>query len=183
MRIKGLKNLSIGKTKDKEEEDKTGANDTTATQITEMGENIDGRTEDLEVAAQELQELSDKEESEGTPQGPHGPIGELSVEPEGDEADLGLSVEANVSDQLEENKEEVQLVDLGTETNATPETETENEIKPDGGEDSFDNLFSDEEKEENPLENLINSLPDVTAQELLDDLNEIHGIIKEWQRH
>jgi len=86
MRIKGLKNFSIGKTKDKEG-DKTVAKDTTATQITEMEEHINGRTRDLEAAAQEQQGLSDKGDSEDTPQRPHGPIGELLVEPEGDEAE------------------------------------------------------------------------------------------------
>jgi hypothetical protein len=47
--------------------------------------------------------------------------------------------------------------------------------------DSLNNLFSSEEEEENPLASLINSLPDVTVQELLDDLAEIHRIINEWK--
>jgi hypothetical protein len=72
------------------------------------------------------------------------------------------------------------------EVSAAPEKpdETEKEIKPDAdlGDDSLNNLFSDQEEEENPLANLINSLPDVTAGELMDDLKEIKGIIKEWQK-
>ncbi|OGO32405.1 MAG: hypothetical protein A2Z29_02340 [Chloroflexi bacterium RBG_16_56_11] len=48
--------------------------------------------------------------------------------------------------------------------------------------ESLSNLFSSEETEVNPLANLINSLPDVTARELMDDLNEIQQIIKEWQK-
>ena len=45
--------------------------------------------------------------------------------------------------------------------------------------DSLNNLFSQDEEEENLLANLINSLPEVTAQELLDDLQEINEIIRE----
>ncbi len=47
--------------------------------------------------------------------------------------------------------------------------------------DSLGSLFNQNEEETNPLANLINSLPDVTVGELIDDLNEIKRIIKEWQ--
>ena len=58
--------------------------------------------------------------------------------------------------------------------------EEKKEEKPDD-DDSLNNLFSNDEEEENPLASLINSLPDVTARELMDDLAEIHRIIKEWR--
>ena len=58
--------------------------------------------------------------------------------------------------------------------------EEKKEAKPDDA-DSLNNLFSSEEEEENPLAGLINSLPDVTARELMDDLAEIQRIIKEWK--
>ena len=45
----------------------------------------------------------------------------------------------------------------------------------------LNSLFSMNEEEENPLAALINSLPDVTVRELMDDLDEIHRIIKEWK--
>jgi len=45
----------------------------------------------------------------------------------------------------------------------------------------LNSLFSTDDEEENPLAALINSLPDVTARELMDDLDEIHRIIKEWK--
>jgi len=48
--------------------------------------------------------------------------------------------------------------------------------------DSLKDLFGNAEEEANPLANLINSLPEVTAEELMEDLNEIKGIIKEWQQ-
>jgi hypothetical protein len=43
-------------------------------------------------------------------------------------------------------------------------------------------LFIDDEEEENPLANLIKSLPDYTTQEIVEDLKEIKRIIHEWQR-
>ncbi len=65
---------------------------------------------------------------------------------------------------------------------ATVTAEAENEPKPEDDSDSFNSLFSDEEEEANPLANLINSLPDVTAQELFDELKEIKEIILERQK-
>jgi hypothetical protein len=48
--------------------------------------------------------------------------------------------------------------------------------------DSLNKLFSSDEEEENPLANLIRSMPDVTTEELLEDLNELKEIIREWQQ-
>jgi len=48
--------------------------------------------------------------------------------------------------------------------------------------DDFSSLFSEQEEEVNPLANLISSLPEVSAQELLDELEEIKGIIRERQQ-
>ncbi len=47
---------------------------------------------------------------------------------------------------------------------------------------SIGNIFNDLEDETNPLSNLIKSLPDVAATELIDDLKEINDIIKDWQK-
>ena len=59
---------------------------------------------------------------------------------------------------------------------AKAEAATKPEVKPNPTDpitdDSISDLFSHEEEEVNPLVNLINSLPDVTAQELIDDLKE-----------
>jgi len=65
---------------------------------------------------------------------------------------------------------------------ASTQTEAKSEPKPADDNDSFNNLFSNEEEEANPLANLINALPDVTAQELFDDLKEIKEIILERQK-
>jgi len=78
---------------------------------------------------------------------------------------------------------------IGSETkkespkDAKPEVkaETKPEVKPEENGDSLGKLFNQNEEEANPLANLINSLPDVTTQELIDDIKEIKHIIKEWQ--
>jgi len=151
-------------------------------------------------------------EGEDIPAGPHAPLDELSIEPEDKlaevddyEPDLGEPGEAikvveviggdspkpegesdiKVEDiggdsPKPEGESDVKVEDIGGDS-PKPEGETEAKVEDLGG-DSINNLFSDEEDEENPLANLIKSLPDVTANELLDDLNEIQGIIKEWQK-
>ena len=178
MRLKGFR---IGKSKEKPEKDGAETEGTTAEQIVEMEEKINGRTKNLEETAQELQgpsgESATPEEGENTPAGPHGPLDELSIEPEDKLAEVD-DVEAGVP---EEEGEEIKVVEVSTGSVAPPEGEKEAKVADIDG-DSINNLFSDEDEEENPLANLIISLPDVTAGELIDDLNEIKGIIKEWQR-
>lgn len=181
MRFKGIK---IGKSKEEPKEETIETNETTVTQIAEMEDQMNNKTKDLEETSQQLQELSEtvngSEETEAateddTPK-PHGPLSELEVEP-GD--DLAYD-DINVDTQPEDAGEDVQLVEVGAESDAP--TETPQEPKLEDADDSLKNLFSDDEEEVNPLANLINSLPDVTAQELVDDLNEIQEIIKEWQK-
>ena len=48
---------------------------------------------------------------------------------------------------------------------------------------SINSIFTNVEEEENPLSNLIKTLPDVAATELMDDLKEISDIIKDWKKH
>ena len=180
MRFKGFK---IGRSKDKDEKDAAKAEDNTAEQIVEMEEKISGRTKNLEETAQQLQELSDEadnsEEDKEVSAGPHRPLNELSIEPEDKLAEID-DVGAG-TDVPEEEGEEIKVVEVSTES--APPPEGEKEVSLDNGDgDSINNLFSDDEEEENPLANLVKSLPDVTAQELVDDLDEIKGIIKEWQR-
>ena len=47
---------------------------------------------------------------------------------------------------------------------------------------SLSGIFSEDEEEENPLANLIKSMPEYTTQEIVEDLNEIQRIIHEWRR-
>ena len=111
---------------------------------------------------------------------------------------MDILAAAPESDESEEGEEKVKLVEVSV-VRVTPpikasqvklaeaitvpakSPEKEKEIKLDDNNDSLGNLFSNNDEEVNPLANLINALPDVTAQELIDDLKEIKRIIKEWQ--
>ena len=193
MRFKALK---LGKNKEESEEELIETNETTVTQITEMEEQINNKTKDLEETTSKLQELSDTvnetDDDEEKPK-PHGPLSELSVEPEDKMMDIDMDINADASP-LEGTGDDINLVEVGSEPTAPaepkaetatePEVSTEDnpEISLEDDDDSFNNLFSSDEEEVNPLANLISSLPDVTAQELADDLKEIKEIIQEWQK-
>jgi len=194
MRLKDLKNISKGKFKDKKGEAEDSIAEIGNNSVSEMEEHMNERTKDLEAMTKRLKELS-KDTNENAAIGPHGPIGELSVEDLRPDADSELGGDSNII--LEDENEEVKIVEIGTitsdspaatTTKASPEPEPASQpsaasgINLEDDSDSLKNLFSDDEEEENPLEKLINSLPDVSAQELLDDLNEIKGIIKDWQQ-
>ena len=187
-----FKSFKIGIIKEKPDgEDTAEADDTSAVQITETEEPLNNKDEDLQETEQPSGELADTandpEKHEDTPPRPHGPLGELLVEPEDDltydDTDVGTL--------LDDADEEVKVVKIGAESTAPAEepkvveagagadAPAEAEIETS---DSLSNLFDDEDEEENPLAALINSLPDVTTQELLDDLEEIQGIINDQQR-
>ena len=202
MRFKSLdsiKSLTIGKLKEKLEGDAVGAGETSTVQIADMGEQINNRTKDLEETEQQLKELADiakasEENEEAQPQ-PHGPLSELSIETE-DQLE-GLDDEIDTETIVEEAGEAIKVVEVGAGATARAEAVTVKELtkedekeeekeeekqeEPEG--DSLNNLFSQDEQEENPQANLINSLPEVTARELLDDLQEINEIIREGQHN
>ena len=194
MRLSDLKKISKGRSKDK----KVGSGDPITeignNSVSEMEEHMNERTKDLEAMTKRLKELS-KDTDENNSIGPHGPIGELSVEDLRPDADSERGMDSSIF--LEDENEDVKIVEIGTTssispaatpTETSPESEPASQISAGSGlnfeddSDSLKNLFSDDEEEENPLEKLINSLPDVSAQELMDDLNEIKGIIKDWQQ-
>ena len=194
MRLKDLKKISKGRFKDKKGEAEDSTVGMVNNSVSEMEEHMNERTKDLEAMTKRLKELS-KDTNENSAIGPHGPIGELSVDDFRPDADSELGGDSNII--LEDENEEVKIVEIGTitsnspaatKTEASPEPEPASQpsvgsgINLEDDSDSLKNLFSDDEEEENPLEKLINSLPDVSAQELLDDLNEIKGIIKDWQQ-
>ncbi len=179
-----IKSFNIGKLKEKLGKNNGTAEDNTAEQIAEMEEKINGRTKNLEETTQELQELSKETatttEDEATPVGPHGPIDELTIEPEDKLTEID-DIDEDVPP-LEEGGEDIKVVELALGSTPPAEGEKEVKVEEDTGDDSINSLFSDDEEEENPLANLINALPEVTSEELIDDLNEIKGIIKEWQQ-
>jgi hypothetical protein len=176
-----FKSFKFGKSKDKGK-GKLPAGDATATQIAELEEHLNDRTDNLKQTEKKLKRLSGKvsnlAEIEVTPIQPHGPIGELSIEPE--DTLEGVDEEENTGATLEEGVEDVKLVEVPAESEPSPSAEKERKNDLDG--DSLKALFTSEEEEENPLANLIHSLPDVTIDELTEDLKEIKDIIKDWQK-
>ena len=204
MKLKGFK---IGKSKDKSENGAEAVEENTAEQIVEMEEKINGKTKDLEETAQQLEELTEDagevKEDEEAPVGPHEPLDELTVEPEDKKSDdeaeavgphqpldeLTIEPEDKLAEidedepeaDLAEGEGEIKVVEVKAGDEPVAEAESEPKVD-DIGDDSINNLFADEEEEENPLANLIRAMPDVTANELVDDLVEIQGIIKEWQK-
>ena len=193
-----FKSFKIGKSKEKPDKDTAEAGDTLTAQITDLEEQVNNKTKELEATEQELKELSDtakvSEEDEDTPPQPHGPLDELTVTPEDElfdvgeetdvgalpgEADEGLKV-VEVTAGADAPDEGLKVVEVAAGADAPAEAEKEPSTEKE--DDSINSLFNQEDDEVNPLANLINSLPDVTAQELLDDLGEIKEIIREWER-
>jgi len=193
MHLKSLKSFKIGKSQEKPENDTAEADDMLTTQIADMEEQVNNKTKELEATEQELKELSDtakvSEEDEDTPPKPHGPLDELTVTPEDELFDTGE--ETDVGALLGEADEGLKMVEVAAGAAAPAEASEEPAVAEAGAEkepanekedDLINSLFSQEDEDVNPLANLINSLPDVTAQELLDDLGEIKEIIREWER-
>jgi hypothetical protein len=148
-----------------------------ANQIAELEEQLNDWTDNLKETEQRIQKRSAKDSDAETNQfRPHGPIGELPFE----------SGNAHDEDEpLEENLEEVKMVEVQGEGDSVSEQKDEKDDKEDKTDlsgDSFKQLFTSKEDDDNPLANLIHSLPEVTINELEEDLGEIKDIIKDWQR-
>ena len=179
-----FKGLKFGKKKDKEkEQEKPPADDATSTQITELEEQLKERTDDLTQTEMKLKKLSGKisdlEDVEVSELQPHGPIGELSIEPEDSLSGVDTDEEEDTDTSLKEEPEDIELAEAESESKSPTSTK-----KPDKKLDaeSLKALFTSEEEEENPLAGLIMSLPDVSVDELMDDLKEIKDIIRDWQK-
>jgi hypothetical protein len=205
MRRKSFKGLSHGKMKEKEKESGVVIEGATAEQLAEMQKRMDGRKKEMEDATKQLRGLivpREPEEDEEETIGPHGPIQELTIEdiPEDDDDLLITPADDEESTDIEEpdlvettleatEPESAEGNDLKDLAEVAEEIEDEDEEEKDGEKDgldlsdSFDGLFDEEESDENPLANLINNLPDVSAQELIDDIEDIRQIIKEWQQN
>ena len=147
--------------------------------VENLEELVSKGTVGLEATREQLEKLSDN--SEGSEGGenkaeeaadvlfsrPGQPAAELSVEVE----KLGESGEETGAEKPGKD-EMAELLLVKEEAEETEESD----------EDSLKNLFSDDEEEVNPLAGLINSLPDVTASELLNEAQEIKIIVRE-RRH
>jgi hypothetical protein len=210
MRIKALTNFSLGKLGSKNKKDKPGEENKTVAPTAEMEAKVNGKTKDLKKATEKLNGLRTSAGIEipldVTPVRPHGPAAELTLEPE--DLQNGAGVTLDEIDDSAKPGEAVKITEVtAAKVAAAPKgvpvvalkpapatiapapvavapvaeiKEEKKEEKPDDA-DSLNKLFSSDEEEENPLASLINSLPDVTARELMDDLAEIQRIIKEWK--
>ncbi len=196
MRLKNFKGLPLGKLKEKEAESGIVIEGTSAEQLAEMEKKLTGRKKDLEDATRQIRDLSSLTEiidsDDDEPIGPHGPLLELTLEdiPEEDEdapdpengSSPGLVVIKASGEPVEKGPEMKVAAGIEADGEAEEETEKEPEKEKESSlDDSFSNLFEDDEDDENPLTALIRNMPDVTAQELVDDIAEIKNIIKEWQ--
>ena len=160
---------------------------TTAEQIAEMKQRLAGRTKDLEAAKTQLSGLSrpvdDDDDDDEEPVGPHPPLQELTLEDidEDEDDDFVLSPDVPGETPVKVVSAKVPGAEASEEED-TEEDEDEEELDAGGDGDDLKNLFSEDEEEDHPLANLINFLPDVSVQELVDDIEEIKSIIKEWQQ-
>jgi len=203
-----FKSFKIGNTGKKSEEE-TGQEETvTSTEVADMEEKINNKTKKLMDAEKQLKGLTDStkssEEDEDEIPGPHGPLIELTLEPGDELMDLDTEAELNTFMDTDEKGEEqvINVVEAGNKdtdkstdkvgdkvadkAEKKDESEQAEKTKPDitpqDNSNDFNNLFSDEEEEVNPLSNLINSLPEVSAQELINELEDIKEIIRERQQ-
>lgn len=157
------------KTKEKKKMPKSSAG---SSEITKLEAQLSDWTSNLKQTEQRLKKLSGKTNEapvlEADTAHPHRPIKELSLEAE---------------DPLAEDGSEDDEVDINV-VKLEPEPAPPDDIigKSDSMADSLKQLFTSEEDEENPLTNLIESLPEVTIDELQEDLKEIKDIIKDWQK-
>jgi hypothetical protein len=207
MGFRGIKGFGLGKTKDTNDEKPTDV-----AKVVQMKDTLDADTKSLEENEQKLTSLIADNELDSTPgpHGPIGELS-LDTENSDDQKELddentlvgenepiikvvemtkkneavkGLvtDVVPGSSDTAESKVEKKPESSSGTSDVKPESTSGTPDVKPEIADDSLGNLFSSQEEEVNPLANLINSLPDVSVQELIDDLGEIKGIIKEWQK-
>jgi hypothetical protein len=147
--------------------------------------------EGVEIVDQLIQSV----EEDGIAVKPHAPLQELSLdgEQELDAVETPLTEEGAA----EESGETVKLVEVKVDPTAAvspppppspaaPAPKNAAGAKPADPLDisaTINSVFTDVEDEENPLANLIKTLPEVAASELMDDLKEINDIIKDWKKH
>jgi hypothetical protein len=154
------------------------------THIADLEEQLKDRTDGLVQTEKKLKKLSDKVnalgETDVIPEHPHKPIDEISIEPADSLSGVDTDEQEDIDTKLEKEPEDANLVEMEPESKPSPKTEKK--VKTNLDADSLKALFTSEEKEENPLASLINSLPDVAIDELMDDLKEIKDIIRDWQK-
>jgi hypothetical protein len=176
MRFKSFKGFMPGKTKNGHGGG-PARESASAEPVSLMGEKINGRTKDLEEMTGNIQKLAGSPTGEKDT-GPHGPLGELSIEP----ADRSENEVADILVQEDDGQSQTDIKMVEMSINEKPDEEKKPAADAVDPGNPLSGLFSDEEEEENPLANLIKSLPDYTTHEIVEDLNEIKRIIHEWHR-
>jgi hypothetical protein len=198
MKIGNFKNFSLKKKGAGTPPDEVVIESTTAEQIAEMKKRLASRTQDLEQAKTRLDGLSpddDEEEEKDDAIGPHPPLQELTLDDiDDDEEDDDVKFDTPAGEgspvqlvdmtkeEAEPEEESLNLEDVDEKEKTGEKEEGEEEVSLEGEGNDLKNLFGEEEEDEHALANLINFLPDVSVQELQDDIEEIKGIIKEWQQ-
>lgn len=140
--------------------------DTLVVQVTDSEEPADKGTSELKAVGQQLDGLfetkdsKDEDDSEVQKKAVPAQILDLDTEPAVEPEKEPPGGDKNLNIQLE--------------TADTEKVEPEGEAET----DMLSNIFSDEDEEVNPLMGLISSLPDVTAEELLADMQGIKTIIR-----
>jgi hypothetical protein len=128
---------------------------------------------------------------------PHAPLQELSLDADAEAAAAEGMAAQDAAAPAEEEGEPIKLVEVKPVVAAAsaapappPPPPPPLDLKKDAPKKndpmdlsaSISNIFTDADDEDNPLINLIRSLPEVAATELIDDLKEINDIIKDWQK-
>ena len=179
----------------------------TAIEVADIEEKMSEKTQELRSAEKQLKGLAEPSTSAGDDEdeipGPHGPLIELTLDPENDldvETDKELDILMNAKENEGGDDQEIKMVEVaskdvadavdktadnpaeesaGNEKPEPDESDTPDEPESAAGDsdDGFGSLFSQEEEEVNPLANLIKSVPDVSAQELLGELAEIKDLL------
>ena len=145
-------------------EDTGEAEDIIITKITNLKELVNKRTKDLEEAQELLSQLSELEDKPGEDKS-EARAQEPPAQPPQPESELAVPTEETLP---EEEKD----------LNALMEKEAEGKEE----DDSFSDLFGQGEEEENPLAGLITSLPDVTAEEILEEAKELQIMLSGRQQ-
>jgi len=173
----GFKLMNFKAGKDKAPSVKEAA----ASKIAILEEQVNGKTKKLAEAEQQIKKLAAASQEPEERVGPHGPLVELEVEPSSGQE----SAESTGADAIGEvtaaapaqSAAVAKMEDIPpAPPPPAPPAATADAASNDA---SLSNLFSQEEEDENPLAALINSLPNVSAKELVNDLNEIKSIIRE----
>ncbi len=141
--------------------------DTLVNQVTDSEESVDKETSELEAAGQQpdgLFETKDsKEEDDGEVRTKAVPVQELDLDTE-------PAVEPDEEPSGGDKNLNILLEKTADTENVEPESGAET--------DMLSNIFGEEDEEVNPLMGLINSLPDVTAEEILEDMQGIKTMMQ-----